>query len=89
MGLLLGFAGFIFSIPTVIFAFTAIGPGRTVNLTGFFSLTFTGSPEPIWLMLAYPFLNAPAGVIVGFLTAWLYNLYARIFRGVSIELDQQ
>jgi hypothetical protein len=89
MGLLFGFIGFIVSIPIVIFAFFAIGPGRTVNLKGFFSLTFTGSLEPIWLVLAYPFLNAIAGVIAGFLTAWLYNLYARFFRGISIELDQQ
>ena len=88
LGFFLGFTGFVASIPIVIFAFTSIGPGRTVHLNGFFTLTFTGSLNPIGLVLAYPFLNALAGVIAGFLIAWLYNFSAQIFRGVSVDLNQ-
>ena len=88
MGLLLGFFGFILSIPTMIFAFVAIGPGRTVNLNGFMCYTFTDSIQPIWIVFAYPFFNALGGVIGGFLIGWLYNLYARHFEGVSIDLEQ-
>ena len=71
----------------IIFAFTAIGPGRTVTLQGFFTFTFKSSLEPLSRVLAYPFLNALTGLIGGFLVAGLYNFDARLFRGVSIDLD--
>jgi hypothetical protein len=80
--------GFIVSIPTLIFAFITIGPGHTVSLNGFLSYTFTGSLEPIGIVLAYPFLNAVAGVIGGFILGWLYNFYARHFDGISVELKE-
>jgi hypothetical protein len=89
IALFFGVISFAVSIPLVIFAFLVIAPGRTVNLKGFLSFTFTGSLEPIWLVLAYPLLNALADVIGGFITAWFYNIYARFFKGISIDLDQQ
>lgn len=89
MALFSGFIGFIASIPMVIFAFAAIGPGRTVTLQGAFTLIFTNSLDPVGLVLAYPFLNAIAAVVAGFLTACLYNIYARRFRGIEVHLDQQ
>ena len=85
-GLFSAFVGFALSIPFLVFAFISSGPGRTVTLSGFLSLTFTGG-LPLWA-LVYPFLNALAGFISGFLGAWLYNFYARLFGGVSFDLEQ-
>jgi hypothetical protein len=59
----LGIAGLIVSVPVVLFAFMATGPGRTMSLNGFISLTFTGSLEPMVLVLAFPLLNAIGGFI--------------------------
>ncbi len=87
LGLLFGFTGFIVSIPIIVFALCTMGPGTTVTLKGFFSLTFKDSLEPIALILAYPFLNALAGLIGGFLVAWLYNFYARLFKGIAVDLQ--
>ena len=89
LALLLGGFGFIASIPIVIFASLVIGPGRTVNLNGFVSLTFTDTLSPIFLVLAYPFMNAIAGMISGFIIAWLYNFLARFLGGVAIRLDDE
>lgn len=80
--------GCVTSIPIVIFVFTTIGSGRTAHLNGFFTLTFSGALDPIGLVLAYPSLNALAGVIAGFLTAWFFNLYARLSRGIAVEFNQ-
>ena len=85
LGLYLGFIGFVISIPVVIFAFAAIAPGRTVNLTGFFSLTFTNELDT-GLVLIYHFLNTLAGVISGIVAGFLYNLYARLFGGIPVNL---
>jgi hypothetical protein len=63
LGWFLGIAGLIVSVPVVLFAFMAIGPGRTVGLNGFISLTFTGSLEPMVLVLAFALLNAIGGFI--------------------------
>jgi hypothetical protein len=87
-GFFLGFLGFIASIPALIIAFTSIGPGKTVGLNGFVTLSFTGTLDPIALVFAYPFLNATGGLISGFLIAWLYNFYALRFGGISIGLNQ-
>ena len=88
LGLFLGFIAFFISIPVVIFAFIAIGPGRTVTLSGFFSLTFTNQLEP-GLVLIYPFLNAAAGMISGAVAGLLYNLFARLFGGIPVNLTQE
>jgi hypothetical protein len=87
LALLLGLVGLIASVPIVIFAFAAIGPGRSVNLNGFVSLTFTSTLSPIWLVLAYPFLNAIGGLMSGFIIAWLYNFIARFLGGIEIRLE--
>ena len=50
-------------------------------------MTFNGTPDLLWCV-AYPFLNALAGFISGFLGAWLYNFYAHLFGGVSFDLKQ-
>jgi hypothetical protein len=89
LGLIFAFFGFVASFPIIIIAVSTIGPGRTVTLGGFVKLTFTGSLEPVSLLLTYPLLNALAGMVGGFLLAWLYNFYARVARGVSIDLEQR
>lgn len=83
----LGFIGFVFSLPVVLFALAMIGPGKTVTLNGFTSFTFTNTIEPFWLLFAYPFLNALGGIITGFIFAWIYNFYARHFGGIAIEIE--
>jgi hypothetical protein len=88
LGLLLGFIGLVVSILSVVLGIITIGLGKTVNLQGFLTLTFTGSIDSFWIIVAYPLLNAIAGVIVGFIGAWLYNFYARFFGGLSIHLDR-
>jgi len=88
LGALLSVIGFLASIPIVIFAFIAIAPGRTVNLNGFISLSFTGSLSPIELVLAFPLLNGIAGGISGLIIAWLYNFLARFLGGVGIEIEE-
>lgn len=83
-----GIFGFIVGVLVVIFAFIAIGPGRTVNLNGFVKLTFTGSLDPIGIVLAYPFLNAIAGYVLGFVITWLFNQILDRIGGIEILLDQ-
>ncbi len=87
-GLFLGFIGFLISVPVVIFAYATMGPGRTVSLNGFFSFTFTGGYSN-GLLLLHPIANTIAGVVEGILIAWVYNFYARIFGGISIDLKER
>jgi len=89
LALLLGVVGFIATIPIVIFAFLAIGPGRTVNMSGFVTLTFKDKLSPIELVLAFPMLNAIAGAISGLISAWLYNFLARFLGGITIRLEDE
>jgi hypothetical protein len=87
LALLTGVVGLIASIPIVIFAFVAIGPGRTVNMNGFVSLSFTGSLSPLGLVFAFPLMNATVGWISGLVTAWLYNFLSKFLGGVSIRIE--
>ena len=89
LGLFLGFVAFLISIPCVVFAFVAMGPGRTITLNGFMSYTFTGSLQPMWIFLAYPIVNGLGGLTAGFLISGFYNFYAALFGGISFDLKQE
>lgn len=89
LGLFLGAAGFVVAVPTVIFALAFIGPGRTVSLNGFVSLTFMDRLDPVGLVLAYPILNATVGFVAGLLVGWFYNFLARFRGGIRIRLNER
>jgi|GEM_PF-2047944 len=95
LGLFLASAVFLISLPGTVTAFAMVAPGRTMSLNGFFSFSVTGGQNPflrgfnpLWLVVAYPFINALAGMVAGFLLGCLYNLYARLFGGLRVSLGR-
>lgn len=62
-------------------------PGVTGNLTGFVSFQFKDRVE-IPILVIYPFANAIGGIITGFVSAWLYNFWAKAAGGLQVELSQ-
>lgn len=78
--------GFVVSIGTVIFTVVVMRPGVTASLNGFFSLQFKDEVNPA-MLVAYPIINAIAGMVAGFLTGWFYNLWAHFTGGVSIDIS--
>ena len=76
LGLIMGLIGVLFSLATSAYF------GDFFGDSSMFSMAFGfGS------ILILPFINAILGFIQGVITAWLYNLIARILGGIRLELQ--
>ena len=65
----------------------AAAAGSEFTLSG--PVTFSGRGSGMLLVaIAYPFLASIAGMIGGFLMAWVYNFTAEFTKGIVIETER-
>ncbi|MGE9271027.1 MAG: hypothetical protein ACQKBU_09525 [Verrucomicrobiales bacterium] len=84
LALLLGAAYFLFGLFAGLFGLGASFSSGNVALHG--PITFSGTDGTLrFLTLLYPLVTGFAGLVSGFILAWIYNFIARYTGGVCVH----